>query len=39
MPIRTPQVPVTSDLIHGDFFKGPFDDRTIEHIPVGIVHC
>ena len=36
--IRSRQVPVVFRLIHGDIFEGAFDDRTIEHIPVVVVH-
>ena len=39
MPVRTPQVPVSSSLIHGNILKGAFDDRAIEHIAVVVVQC
>ena len=39
MLVRTPQVPVSSSLIHGNILKGAFDDRAIEHIPVVVVQC
>ena len=39
MPIQSPQVPINASLIHGNIFKGAFDDHSIEHISVVIIHC
>ena len=38
MPVRTPEVPVTSSLIHGNISEGSLNDRAVEHIFVVVVH-